>query len=96
MIIDAHAHIYDRMRGRIGSGPIQPLCWGKVRLGNGQVIRILPPVAEEISFSPEVLLEYMADAGVDRAVLPDGDVLVAFWCCEDEVYNIRWVRITLD
>ncbi len=29
-------------------------------------------------------------------VLPDGDVLVAFWCCEDEVYNIRWVRIAVD
>ena len=25
--------------------------------------------------------------------LPDGDVYVAFWCFEDEIYNIRWFRI---
>jgi BNR repeat-like domain len=25
--------------------------------------------------------------------LPDGDVFAVFWCLEDEVYNIRWVRI---
>ena len=30
------------------------------------------------------------------ALLPDGDVLVAFWCHEDEVYNIRWVRLAVD
>ncbi len=27
------------------------------------------------------------------ALLPDGDVYVAFWCEEDEVYNIRWFRL---
>ena len=26
-------------------------------------------------------------------VLPDGTVLVAFWCCEDEIFNIRWIRL---
>ena len=25
--------------------------------------------------------------------LPDGDILGTFWCCEDEVYNIRWLRL---
>lgn len=25
--------------------------------------------------------------------LPDGDVLVAFWCKEDCIHNIRWVRV---
>ena len=25
--------------------------------------------------------------------LPDGDILASFWCCEDEVYNIRWLRL---
>ncbi len=29
------------------------------------------------------------------ALLPDGDVLVAFWCHEDEVYNIRWIRLAV-
>ena len=26
-------------------------------------------------------------------VLPDGEVFVVFWCCEDDVHNIRWFRI---
>ena len=30
------------------------------------------------------------------ALLPDGDVLVAFWCHEDEVYNIRWIRLSVN
>ena len=25
--------------------------------------------------------------------LPDGDILVAFWCCEEEVFNIRYFRL---
>ena len=25
--------------------------------------------------------------------LPDGDVLVAFWCLEDCIHNIRWLRV---
>ena len=29
-------------------------------------------------------------------LLPDGDVLVAFWCHEDEVYNIRWIRLSVN
>ena len=27
--------------------------------------------------------------------LTDGDVLALFWCCEDGVFNIRWLRIRL-
>ena len=26
-------------------------------------------------------------------LLPDGDVMAAFWCCEDCIHNIRWFRI---
>jgi len=25
--------------------------------------------------------------------LDDGNVLVAYWCCENNVFNIRWTRI---
>jgi len=28
-------------------------------------------------------------------LLPDGDVLALFWCCEDSINNIRWVRISI-
>jgi phosphoglycolate phosphatase len=29
------------------------------------------------------------------AALPDGDVLVAFWCVEQCVSNIRWIRVSV-
>lgn len=28
-------------------------------------------------------------------LLPDGDVFIVFWCYEDGVYNIRWIRLAL-
>ena len=28
-------------------------------------------------------------------LLPDGDVMIVFWCCEDCIHNIRWVRLSL-
>lgn len=27
--------------------------------------------------------------------LPNGDIFLVFWCCEDGVYNIRWLRLTV-
>lgn len=27
--------------------------------------------------------------------LPGGDVLAVFWCCEDCIYNIRWLRLRI-
>jgi hypothetical protein len=27
--------------------------------------------------------------------LPDGDILALFWCVEDCIHNIRWVRIRI-
>lgn len=28
--------------------------------------------------------------------LPDGEVFAVFWCCEDCIHNIRWVRLRVD
>ncbi len=41
-------------------------------MGNGQAIQFLPPIANDLRFTPEMLLEYMDHAGVDRAVLLQG------------------------
>jgi predicted TIM-barrel fold metal-dependent hydrolase len=72
MIVDAHAHIFCGMRGSIGSGAILGMARGKIRTGDGRISNFLPPLAEEIRFSPEVLLEYMDQAGVAQAVLLQG------------------------
>ena len=72
MTIDAHAHIFDALRGRVGAGLIRPLSGGKERIGGGRAIRFLPPLAGEVRFSPEMLLEHMDHAGVRKAVLLQG------------------------
>lgn len=69
LIIDAHAHIFDRVRGLIGTGITESLPFGKARCANDEIIRLMPPLAVETSFPPQVLLEYMDLAGVDKAVL---------------------------
>ena len=72
MIIDAHAHIMSKVYGQTGSGPTRSLPLGKVRMGD-QVIRLLPPASlAETAFPPQVLLEHMDWAGVDKAVLLQG------------------------
>jgi len=72
MIVDAHAHIYSQLCGLTGSGVTEPLSYGKAKLGTGQVLRFLPPLASETRFPVEALLEYMDWVGVDKAVLLQG------------------------
>jgi predicted TIM-barrel fold metal-dependent hydrolase len=72
MIVDAHAHVFKRLCGITGSGATEPLSYGKARLGTGQVLRFLPPLAVDTSFPAEVLLEFMDWVGVDKAVLLQG------------------------
>jgi hypothetical protein len=28
-------------------------------------------------------------------LVPNGDVLAVFWCCENDVHNIRWLRLRI-
>lgn len=72
MVIDAHAHIVNEMKGQTGSGTTRSLAFGKVQWGDDRVIRLLPPLSQTTSFPPEVLLEYMDWVGVDKAVLLQG------------------------
>lgn len=71
MIIDAHAHIMREVKGRTGAGKTRSLAFGKIQWGD-QIIRLLPPLNPKTSFPPEVLLEHMNWAGVDKAVLLQG------------------------
>jgi len=72
MIIDAHAHIMRRVQGQSSAGPTRSLAYGKVMRGNDEVFRMLPPMCRETSFPPEVLLENMDWAGVEKTVLLQG------------------------
>ena len=46
--------------------------YGRVVVGNNEVVQLLPPIVKETTFPPDVLLECMTWAGVDRAVLLQG------------------------
>jgi predicted TIM-barrel fold metal-dependent hydrolase len=72
LIVDAHAHIFDRVRGQIGAGTTESLSFGRIRFGREGTLRLMPPLAADTSFSAQALLEYMDWVGVDKAVLLQG------------------------
>ncbi|MGO9584169.1 MAG: amidohydrolase family protein [Acidimicrobiales bacterium] len=69
--IDAHAHVFPRIRGRIGDGPVIGLQYGRAAVGEGSV-QVLPPLNAHVVHSPSMLIAAMDLVGVDRAVLLQG------------------------
>ena len=69
--IDAHAHVFPRIRGRIGDGPVVGLQYGRAAVGDGSV-QILPPLNAHVVHNPLMLIAAMDLVGVDRAVLLQG------------------------
>lgn len=68
-IIDSHTHIWDKYTGmRFGNTPVDNLGYGKIGL-NGEVEKLLPPAFVDNRVSAEILLGYMDDNGVDKAVV---------------------------
>lgn len=55
MLVDAHAHVFPRIDGRIGSGPTRGLAYGRVVIGEN-VIQALPPISESTCHTPEMLI----------------------------------------
>lgn len=72
MIIDAHAHIFSRIDGLIGDGTTESAPYGAALIGGKELVQVLPPLNPETTHPPEMLLEGMAWAGVDKAVLLQG------------------------
>ncbi len=71
MIIDAHAHIFPAIQGRIGSGETTGIGYGRAQVGFA-IEQILPPYNEHTLFTPEMLIANLDWAGVDKAVLLQG------------------------
>lgn len=72
MIIDAHAHTWRRVNGRVGGGRTRSRTYGRVQVGDKPPTRLMPPFNRVTTFPIEVLLEQMDWAGVDKAVLLQG------------------------
>ena len=71
MIIDAHAHIFPLVHGRVAAGATRGLGAGRIAVGD-QEMQLMPPAAGPTAFSAETLLANLDWAGVDRAVLLQG------------------------
>ena len=62
MIIDAHAHVFPKIHGRVAAGPTRGLRYGQIKVGT-ETLRLLPPFGEKIVFTPEMLIAHMDWAG---------------------------------
>lgn len=71
MIVDAHAHAFEAIRGATRDGPTASGRDGTVIVG-GRAIRALPASFKRTSFPVDSLLASLDGAGVDRAVLLQG------------------------
>ena len=72
MIIDAHAHIYEILKGYGAKGEFRPLGGGKGIWATGKVEQFFPAEYGDTGFHAEPLIKLMDEAGVDRAVLLQG------------------------
>ncbi len=71
--IDAHAHIFSTVRGRIKSGSTSDGGYGTLRIGS-ETIRIMPPLNERTRHTAEMLIAGMDDVDVEKAVLLQGPI----------------------
>ena len=71
-IIDAHAHIYERLTGFGPRGEARAIGGGMVEWATGKKERFLRPEHGDKEFTPEKLIELMDEGGIDRAVILQG------------------------
>lgn len=69
MTVDAHAHVFPRMCGHLGSGTVRGLSYGQVRVGSEKPFLAFPPYERIVRSLPETLLRMMDWAEVDKAIL---------------------------
>lgn len=75
MIIDSHIHLFPVWCGaRRGVTPVKGERFGKIRIEGEGIERVMPPSFINVGTSPEMVLEYMEWAGIDKAVLMQAPV----------------------
>lgn len=72
MIIDAHAHIYEILKGYGAKGEFRPLGGGRGIWATGLVERFFPEEYGDTGFHAETLVKLMNESGIDHAVLLQG------------------------
>ena len=71
-VIDAHAHIYERLTGFGPKGEARAIGGGMVEWATGQREQMLRPEHGDTGFSPEKLIELMDEGGIEHAILLHG------------------------
>jgi predicted TIM-barrel fold metal-dependent hydrolase len=71
VLIDAHAHIFPSVNGHVAAGPVRGQTFGRITVGS-QPLQLLPPLAERVEHTAEMLLAHMDWVGVDKVVLLQG------------------------
>ncbi len=72
MIIDAHAHIYEILKGYGAKGEFRPLGGGRGIWATGKVEQFFPAEYGDVGFHAETLVRLMEENGVDHAILLQG------------------------
>lgn len=72
MIIDAHAHIYEILKGYGAKGEFRPLGGGRGIWATGKIEQFFPAEYGDTGFHAETLIKLMDESGVDHAVLLQG------------------------
>ena len=69
LVVDAHAHTWKHFDGmRFGDTKVHNLGYGKIRQG-GEVLDLVPPAFTDNEAPVEILMGYMDNAGIDKAVI---------------------------
>ena len=71
-IIDAHAHIYERLTGFGPRGEARAIGGAMVEWATGKREQFLNPAHGDKEFLPEKLIELMDEGGIERAVILQG------------------------
>ena len=72
MIIDAHVHIYEILKGYGAKGEFRPLGGGRGIWATGKIEQFFPAEYGDLGFHAETLVKLMDEGGVDHAVLLQG------------------------
>ena len=83
-IVDAHAHVFPNVQGKIGAGPTRGLGYGRIQVGSEE-IQLMPAHNEETVYTGEMMVANMDWAQVERAVLLQGTF---YGACNDYAWRV--------
>ena len=69
---DAHAHVFEALKGYSGKGEMTALGGGKGAWATGEICKMIPPALGEDAFTYDTAYQLLKDNDVEKAVLLQG------------------------